>query len=135
MSTGCALQILEITTDSFRINKNNFKSVLNKVGARPFILYSINGPTRTGKSYALNFFIQYFEGRAQNRSDWINAPIPNKFIYASGRERTTVGINLWSEPYFIKHDGRELGILLMDTQGLFDENTTARQNAIIFSLR
>jgi atlastin len=41
---------------------------------------------------------------------------------------------MWSEPFTIKKDGEEITILLMYTQGCLDNETTIRDNAIIFAL-
>ncbi|KAJ6642603.1 Atlastin-1 [Pseudolycoriella hygida] len=133
------LEILKIENDSFRLNKENFNRVLNKVGNRPFVLYSINEPTGTGKSYALSYFLQYF-GTKCGDENWAKVisttgQVEERFIWQNGVDRTTVGINLWPEPFLTKdNDGREVAVLLMDTQGLFDEKSTSRENAIIFSL-
>jgi atlastin len=48
-------------------------------------------------------------------------------------ERVTEGINIWAEPFVRKVDGREVCILLMDTQGSFDDQTTTHENAVIFA--
>jgi atlastin len=41
---------------------------------------------------------------------------------------------MWSEPFIIKKDGYEVAVLLMDTQGSFDNQTTMQENAIVFAL-
>jgi len=42
---------------------------------------------------------------------------------------------MWSEPFFrTDEEGRKIAILLMDTQGTFDEHTTLTQNATVFAI-
>jgi len=132
MANTRPLRVLQISQDGhFLFNTDAFVSVLEKVGSRPFVLYSINGRSRDGKSYVLNHFLRFFKRTDEN---WFSSQLPQEFIWRGGRERVTSGINLWSEPFFETRNGREIGILLMDCQGLFDDQTTPQQNAIIYSL-
>lgn len=58
------------------------------------------------------------------------------FPWRSGRERDTTGIIVWSD-VFLHTDpstGDKIAILVIDTQGLFDKQTTSTENARIFSL-
>lgn len=55
------------------------------------------------------------------------------FEAKGGSERVTSGILLWSEPLFKRNKhGQEVAILLMDTQGTFDNKTTTGMNSFIF---
>lgn len=111
-----------------------FSSVLDKVGDRRFVIYSINGSTRTGKSFVLNYFLRYFN-TDPSQPNWVDTILPEEFSWRSGADRETVGINLWSEPFFVKtKDNEEVGVLLMDCQGLFDPQTSMTQSAVIFTL-
>ncbi|CAG7837204.1 unnamed protein product [Allacma fusca] len=129
------LQILELTETSVKINTTGFHSILEKAADLPIVLISMNGSSREGKSFALNYFIRYFKsGGSKNWFD--NELQPEEtFSYKSGRERETVGINLYSEPFVVtKGSGEKLAVLLLDCQGLFDDKTTFKQNAVIFAL-
>ena len=66
------------------------------------------------------------------------------FAWRGGKERQTTGIWMWSEP-FIRTSGsggkgvqggggEKLAVLLMDTQGMFDNETTMTLTAQIFGL-
>lgn len=57
------------------------------------------------------------------------------FGWRSGKDKCTNGIWLWSKP-FVLHDlkGRRIGVLLMDTQGAWDDKMTKDQSATIFGL-
>lgn len=57
------------------------------------------------------------------------------FGWAHGCDRDTTGIWMWSKPVMRKTpDGREVAVLLVDTQGTFDNQTTAEVNAMVFAL-
>lgn len=57
------------------------------------------------------------------------------FSWRGGTKKDTLGISFWPDVflYDCPHRGK-LGILLMDTQGLFDNDTSPQDNARIFSL-
>ena len=59
------------------------------------------------------------------------------FGVAPGTTRTTVGINFWDKIYVINNPnvpGGKMGILLMDTQGLWDPHTDNKMNCSIYGL-
>jgi atlastin len=57
------------------------------------------------------------------------------FSWRSGSKRDTVGILMWSDIFLhTSESGEKLAIILMDTQGLFDNNTTHDENIKIFTL-
>ena len=59
------------------------------------------------------------------------------FSHRGGSDRNTEGIWLWSEPFIIPNEfvpGGELCLLLMDTQGMFDGQTTQMLTTSIFGL-
>jgi atlastin len=56
------------------------------------------------------------------------------FAWRGGKERQTTGIWMWSEPFIREKDGEKIAILLMDTQGMFDNETTMTLTAQIFGL-
>lgn len=41
---------------------------------------------------------------------------------------------MWSEPFIIEKNGKEIAVLLMDTQGTFDGRHTTRDSATVFAL-
>ena len=70
-------------------------------------------------------------------SDWLgdeDAPLEG-FSWRGGSDRDTTGIMMWSEPFIVPmRSGEEIAILLMDTQGAFDSESTVKDCATIFAL-
>ncbi|CAE7689109.1 ATL1 [Symbiodinium pilosum] len=57
------------------------------------------------------------------------------FAWRPGKDKCTQGIWLWSHPFvFRDQDGRKIAVLLMDTQGAWDDTMTKAQSATIFGL-
>jgi hypothetical protein len=57
------------------------------------------------------------------------------FKWRHGNERQTTGMWLWSEPFLRRTKaGKDVAVLLMDTQGLFDSKTTQLITTQIFGL-
>ena len=56
------------------------------------------------------------------------------FEWRNGPDRHTTGIWMWSE-LFLHDDGDDkIAIMLVDTQGVFDNESTVKDNTVIFSL-
>ncbi|CAG7689185.1 unnamed protein product, partial [Allacma fusca] len=128
-----ALTILEIHEKSFEINFTNFSSVLDKVPDLPIVIISLNGCMREGKSYIHSYFMRYLKN--EGRPHWFESVLADNemFSWRSGSTRETVGINIWSEPFITQQNGRDVAVLLLDCQGLFDPSTTYAQNAAIYA--
>ncbi|KAK0047622.1 atlastin-1-like isoform X2, partial [Biomphalaria pfeifferi] len=98
-------------------------------------IVSVAGAFRKGKSFLLDFFLRYLS--AGGEEDWLgddNAPLEG-FSWRGGSDRDTTGILMWSEPFFMTNkNGEEVVILLMDTQGAFDSESTVKDCATIFAL-
>ena len=57
------------------------------------------------------------------------------FEVKGGTEPVTKGINFWSKPYILRRsNGSRMCLLLMDTQGLWDKDTSNDFNCILFGL-
>jgi atlastin len=69
--------------------------------------------------------------------NWIggeNEPLRG-FSWRSGTKRDTTGIIVWSDVFLCDTmDGDNYAIVLMDTQGLFDRESTYQENTVVFSL-
>jgi len=56
------------------------------------------------------------------------------FRFKGGMDHCTEGIWIWSEPFIRSIEGKEVAVLLMDTQGAWDGKMTKEQSATIFGL-
>lgn len=128
------VSVLRLTPTTITIDVEAIIPILDKVGPRPFVLYSINGGSRKGKSFMLNVFLQYLQRLGSPSENWFQpSSLKSLFVWSGGAERVTEGINMWSEPFVVNVDGREVCILLMDTQGNFDDKTSTHHNAVVFA--
>ncbi|KAK2191936.1 hypothetical protein NP493_42g07044 [Ridgeia piscesae] len=70
-------------------------------------------------------------------SDWLGnecAPLEG-FPWRGGAERNTTGMLMWSEPFTLEmENGEQVVVLLMDTQGAFDSESTVKDCATVFAL-
>jgi atlastin len=60
----------------------------------------------------------------------------NGFSWRGGTKRDTTGIILWSDIFLhtLENTGEKIAIVIMDTQGLFDNETSPADNSRIFAL-
>jgi atlastin len=122
---------------------------------------SVVGAFRTGKSFLLSWFLKYLnhhealhaqkdnvieEEEEKNKEnddrhwyDEFNSLGNDGFDWRGGAERNTTGIWMWSKPFILPRtlsDGsrEDVAVLLVDTQGMFDHETTMGLTAAIFGL-
>lgn len=161
--TPSARQIVSIGTESdsyaFTFHEEELNTILAKVPAGwKVCVISVVGAFRTGKSFLLSWFLRYLEENCVRKSveskdnaatdDTTNQDgkkwyervqtlnqHEGSFDWRGGTERNTTGMWMWSEPYFLpRENGEEVAILLVDTQGMFDHETTVGLTAAIFGL-
>uniref|UniRef100_A0A8C8CVB7 GB1/RHD3-type G domain-containing protein n=1 Tax=Oncorhynchus tshawytscha TaxID=74940 RepID=A0A8C8CVB7_ONCTS len=100
------------------------------------VVLSVAGAFRKGKSFILDFMLRYMY-RKKHGEEWLgqdDEPLTG-FKWRGGSEPETTGIQLWSEVFLVeKSDGTEVAVLLMDTQGAFDNQSTVKDCATIFAL-
>uniref|UniRef100_A0A7N9ALJ8 Atlastin-2-like n=1 Tax=Mastacembelus armatus TaxID=205130 RepID=A0A7N9ALJ8_9TELE len=99
------------------------------------VVVSVAGAFRKGKSFLLDFMLRYMY--QQSTISWIgseNEPLTG-FKWRGGCERETTGILAWSEVFVVeKPDGCKVAVLLIDTQGAFDSQSTIKDCATLFAL-
>eukprot|EP00051_Salpingoeca_urceolata_P032553 m.16297 g.16297 ORF g.16297 m.16297 type:complete len:541 (-) comp5206_c0_seq2:60-1682(-) len=131
------VQIVRIDdkTKEFSLDEVGLQSILGapEVANLPVVVVSVAGPFRKGKSFLLNFFLRYMHEGETFLEDADSAL--NGFHWRAGSKRDTTGIWMWSE-VFVRTlpGGKQVAVLLLDTQGTFDNKTTMRENATIFAL-
>ncbi|XP_055848492.1 atlastin isoform X1 [Episyrphus balteatus] len=137
-----ALHIITTAEDhTFILNEEALAEALNKdeIKDRFVCVVSVAGAFRKGKSFLLDFFLRYMYSKyvKHDITDWLgdeNEPLSG-FSWRGGSERDTTGILMWSEIFL--HDypsGEKVAIILLDTQGAFDSQSTVRDCATVFAL-
>ncbi|XP_075931969.1 atlastin-2-like isoform X2 [Anarhichas minor] len=101
------------------------------------VVVSVAGAFRKGKSFLLDFMLRYMHSQQQPSASWIGGddePLTG-FTWRGGCERETTGIQIWSEVFVVdKPDGSKVAVLLVDTQGAFDSQSTIKDCATVFAL-
>lgn len=115
-----------------KLNKHGLNTVLghSALANRKIVVISITGAYRKGKSFLLNFFLEYLwiQQFAQKRDEevetWLTDEtlIDSYFHYKAGPKRNTTGIWIWPEPFLIDStSGERFAVLLMDVQGCIEQ--------------
>ncbi|XP_065307611.2 atlastin-3-like [Dermacentor albipictus] len=137
VGSGHELQIVRINEERLELDEVSLKRILldDRVKDKPIAVVSVAGGFRTGKSFLLGFFLRYLHNLG--RSVWLgdpDAPLRG-FQWRDGCQRHTTGILVWSEVFLVKTSkDQEIAVLLMDTQGMYDNHSTIKESAIIFAL-
>jgi atlastin len=143
------IQIVSIGTKEDKYAFSFHKEEMNKIMAMippgwKVAVVSVVGAMRTGKSFLLSWFLLYLQHLKETDDDtckggnWYDhyQSLGNRgFNWRGGADRNTTGIWMWSEPHFVKKkSGENVAILLVDTQGMFDHESTMALTASIFGL-
>ncbi|XP_031635624.1 atlastin-like [Contarinia nasturtii] len=143
ISKGRAIQIISPVNHSFHLNSNDLNPILesDEIKDRHVVVVSIAGAFRKGKSFLLNFFLRYLYAQYKKHDviEWLessgNDSVLNGFKWRGGRKPETTGIWMWSEMF--THDfenGEKIVIILLDTQGIFDHQSSIQDCAKTFAL-
>mmetsp|Transcript_54388 Transcript_54388/g.107955 ORF Transcript_54388/g.107955 Transcript_54388/m.107955 type:complete len:407 (+) Transcript_54388:59-1279(+) len=156
-----ALQIIELTEEKdgeemlfkFKLNEESLEGILNKIpkGMKVAVV-SVVGNFRTGKSFLLTFMLRFLRNRDCKGDTWqtaegesltegnANAEAADEsehqsFEWRGGHERMTTGIWMYSEPFLhVAANGETVAVLVVDTQGLFDNEASMLLTSCIFGL-
>ncbi|XP_043245738.1 atlastin-1-like isoform X1 [Amphibalanus amphitrite] len=135
-ATPEAMQILTASgKGGFVLDSKNLKSILlaDDIIDKPAVVISVAGAFRKGKSFLLDMMLRYLT--ASDKSNWIHEQSQRGFPWRSGFRRHTTGILMWSKPIPVTlSDGTGANILLMDTQGTFDNKSTVHESSTVFAL-
>uniref|UniRef100_A0A6Q2Z8R0 GB1/RHD3-type G domain-containing protein n=1 Tax=Esox lucius TaxID=8010 RepID=A0A6Q2Z8R0_ESOLU len=125
---------------SFALDTEALEGVLlaPEIRDKHVVVLSVAGAFRKGKSFILDFMLRYMYRKVSAAlSDWAgddNEPLTG-FKWRGGSEPETTGIQVWSQVFLVKKkNGTEVAVLLMDTQGAFDNQSTVKDCATIFAL-
>ncbi|KAF5289875.1 hypothetical protein FQR65_LT02009 [Abscondita terminalis] len=143
MMKGYPIQIVLANKDhTFTLDEEALSKVLmqDEIKDRFVVVVSVAGAFRKGKSFLLDFFLRYMESKyvlKQHSLDWmgpLDAPLEG-FSWRGGSERDTTGILMWSEVFLTELENHErVAVILLDTQGAFDSESTVRDCATVFAL-
>ncbi|KAK9739645.1 Guanylate-binding protein, C-terminal domain [Popillia japonica] len=138
-----AIQIVLANKDhTFSLDEEALSNVLmqDEIKDRYVVVVSVAGAFRKGKSFILDFFLRYMKSKyvmKDKKGDWLgpqDVPLAG-FSWRGGSERDTTGILMWSEIYLSElSTGEKVAIILLDTQGAFDSESTVKDCATVFAL-
>ena len=102
-----------------------------EVADKPVVVISVAGAFRTGKSFLLNSMTRY--ATAEDKTRWLDNQLVS-FPWRSGSKSHTNGMFM-SSPIPVKlQSGEEAVLILLDTQGLFDDDSNMADATKIFAL-
>ncbi|XP_040826627.1 atlastin-3 isoform X1 [Ochotona curzoniae] len=125
---------------SFELEEKALASILLQDHIRDLdvVVVSVAGAFRKGKSFILDFMLRYLYSQKEGgHSNWLgDAEEPlTGFSWRGGSDPETTGIQIWSEVFTVeKPGGKKVAVVLMDTQGAFDSQSTVKDCATIFAL-
>uniref|UniRef100_A0A665XFS3 Atlastin-3-like n=1 Tax=Echeneis naucrates TaxID=173247 RepID=A0A665XFS3_ECHNA len=133
------VQIVRVCKEdhSFELDTEALSKILlaPEIRDKHVVVLSVAGAFRKGKSFLLDFMLRYMYRKGDE--NWLgqdDEPLTG-FSWRGGSEPETTGIQLWSEVFLVpKSDGTEVAVVLMDTQGAFDNESTVKDCATIFAL-
>lgn len=121
-----SVQIVKIEGSKFIFDNKIFQEIIDKnidTKDLPVSIIVINGALRTGKSFFNNFFIRYLTNDN-------GETLVNHFNSKRGANAQTLGI--WMFDKIFIHDNK--AIILLDTQGIFDQDLNQAMTIALISL-
>uniref|UniRef100_A0A8C6ML20 GB1/RHD3-type G domain-containing protein n=1 Tax=Moschus moschiferus TaxID=68415 RepID=A0A8C6ML20_MOSMO len=139
MKKPCPVQIVLAHEDdhNFELDEEALEQILlqEHIPDLNIVVVSVAGAFRKGKSFLLDFMLRYMYNK--DSQSWIggnNEPLTG-FTWRGGCERETTGIQVWNAVFVIERpNGTKVAVLLMDTQGAFDSQSTIKDCATVFAL-
>lgn len=124
-------------TDQFELQEEALEKVLldPRIADKHVCVLAVAGAFRKGKSFLLDFLLRYMN--LQHEDVWLrdeDKPLTG-FKWRQGSKRETTGVLIWSEPFLVKRSsGEEIAVVLMDTQGTFDTQSSMKDSTVVFAL-
>ncbi|XP_068444788.1 atlastin-2-like isoform X2 [Clinocottus analis] len=132
------VQIVEADEEehSFSLHEEALERLLlqEEVQDLHVVVVSVAGAFRKGKSFLLDFMLRFMYKQSDSWVGGEEEPLTG-FTWRGGCERETTGILAWSKVFVVeKPDGCKVAVLLIDTQGAFDSQSTIKDCATLFAL-
>ncbi|CAG9811466.1 unnamed protein product [Chironomus riparius] len=141
-------------TKEIIIDNDELEKMFNypEIQERKVVILSLIGAFRGGKSFFLDYCLRFLYAHFpsinnpweetqfifETNDSWLGEPDEplTGFSWRSGTKRDTTGIIMWSDVFLhtIDRTGEKIAIFVMDTQGLFDNESTPADNSRIFAL-
>ena len=150
---GRVLQVVDVVNGTFVPDMENLRFIFSQVPPETEVgIIAIAGEYRKGKSFVLNFFLQFLQHRCKTETsllnitenevesssdhEWLHDIERNSgFQFRSGIKRHTTGIGMWSVPFLLKKsDGKKLAVIVIDSQGLYDSSTNSDDNVRLVTI-
>ncbi|KAG1691633.1 hypothetical protein DVH05_026796 [Phytophthora capsici] len=91
--------------------------------------------TEVWKAWVMEGVTGSGEGKLEGNSNVEQTHGEKGFSWRAGRKRNTTGIWMWETPFIRKsQSGEDIAVFLIDTQGMFDSETSQMLTASIFGL-
>uniref|UniRef100_A0A914PH65 GB1/RHD3-type G domain-containing protein n=1 Tax=Panagrolaimus davidi TaxID=227884 RepID=A0A914PH65_9BILA len=136
-----AVQIIEhLSNNGFRANKKLLDEIYGdpRVADLPLVVLCIAGAARNGKSFIMNFFLDYLIHKEKDPSKAWELNDDTRlagFEFRDGEDPTTLGIWAWNHIFVIEQDnGKKVAVSLIDSQGTFDKYTSYQDCSTIFAM-
>lgn len=130
----------EVAT-TFKLETEVLESLLLKpeINDKRIVVISVTGAFRTGKSFLLNYLLLYLKKleSGEEKTDWLRDDHEKLtgFKWRRGADPETAGIMAWNRIFLIPNGEEEkVAVLLLDTQGAFDDDSDVKDVTLIFSL-
>mmetsp|Transcript_16346 Transcript_16346/g.37705 ORF Transcript_16346/g.37705 Transcript_16346/m.37705 type:complete len:581 (-) Transcript_16346:66-1808(-) len=163
MADGAPLQIIKLDQEENKVTIDEESLAIIEKNCRAHgsamevAVLSVMGAFRTGKSFLLDVMLRFLRAEASGAKTELSGPergsgeaypVPewmrgqlegsgeasDGFRFKGGMDKCTEGIWIWSKPFKRIVNGKEVLLLLMDTQGAWDSEMTKEQSATVFGL-
>lgn len=130
-----SVQIIRIEGSKFIFDCEALQNIVNQneeCSDLPVCVIIINGALRTGKSFFSNFIIRHMRKLENERNGHVDNDEMLKDYFTSRRGSDIQTIGVWVLNKVFVHDGK--AIILMDTQGIFDQELNQAMTIALISL-
>ena len=132
-----AVKIIKFENNEFEFDKNLFQEIIADYKDMEVAILIVNGAYRTGKSFILNFVVDYLNKNTEWKPGYKidKEKIISGFKWSRGSKKETTGIWMWFKPFVFKNkSGKEMAIMIFDTQGIFDCDLNQKVTTSLFGL-